>query len=583
MKVVTAEQMRELDRRAIVESGIPGVVLMENAGRAVVDVMAREYGPLPGKRVAVFCGAGNNGGDGFVIARYLHLAGAGVFVYLAGADDKLKDDARVHYDLLRKLGVDFLDAFVPPQIDLSDMPEFQTGNEGHNAKWERTFVLLAAGKIKLCDLIVDALLGTGIKEAPRDPIASSIAAINRASCPVISVDVPSGLNSDTGATPGEVVRATHTVTFAYPKLGLFLTSGAECVGQLHVSDIGFDWDSVTADTSYRLFAFPQRVTNGPQVAGCAQTPTRLGLNTAARLLQKRAPDANKGEYGHVAIIAGSAGMMGAPALVARAAQRSGAGLVTVLAAACAQPGIGAKLDEQMTLALPDQDGAVAEAAFDLIREFAEKATVLCIGPGLTTKPGAVALVQRILAEIHRPIVLDADGLNALAQRPDCLDKRPDDPRAPLVLTPHPGEAARLLGTSIPAVQSDRIGAVRELARRYRAVALLKGRYTLIAGRDGEVVINTSGNPGMATGGSGDVLTGVIGSLLAQGVAPGKRSDDPEVYRNSTVRPDDAVALGVYIHGLAGDLAKAETGEAGLVAGDIVAHLPRARRQLEGRQ
>jgi hydroxyethylthiazole kinase-like uncharacterized protein yjeF len=555
MKVVTAEQMRELDRRAINEFGIPGAVLMENAGRAVVEVMAREYGPLAGQRVAVFCGTGNNGGDGFVIARYLRLVGAEATVMLFGNPDALKADARIHYEVFRSL----------------------------NAGSMQPAASVEPGNLSEFDLFVDALLGTGIKDAPRDNYAQAIAALNAAGRPVISVDVPSGLNSDTGATPGETVRASQTVTFAYPKLGLFLSSGAECVGRLHVADIGFDWDRIELETGYRLFAFPERATFGPQVEGGTQTPARLGLNTAARLLQKRRPDANKGDYGHVAVVAGSAGMVGAPAMLARAAQRSGAGLVTVLAAAAAQPGIAAKLDEQMTLPLPDKDGAVSEAAFDEIAEFAEKATVLCLGPGLTTKPGAVALVQRILAEIGRPIVLDADGLNALAQRPDCVQHRPDDPHAPLILTPHPGEAARLLGTTIPEVQSDRIGAVRELARRYRAVALLKGRYTLVAGPQGDIVINTTGNPGMATGGSGDVLTGVIGGLLARGFAPGKRSDDQKTFLDTVVSPDDAVALGVYIHGLAGDLAKAEIGEAGLVAGDIVARLPHAMRQLEEEQ
>jgi ADP-dependent NAD(P)H-hydrate dehydratase / NAD(P)H-hydrate epimerase len=572
MKVVTADQIRELDRRAMTEFGLPGAVLMENAGRAVVDVMARVYGPLQGKRVVVCCGTGNNGGDGFVVARYLHLTGAQPVLLLVGSADKLKSDARVHYDVLHKL------PGIPAALDASVV--MREGDGGWQQMLHHDFLgAVTEFELTHADVIVDALLGTGIQDAPRGQIAEAISAINRAGRPVISVDVPSGLNSDTGETPGETVRASHTVTFAYPKLGLFLYPGAECVGRLHVADIGFDWDGIEMATGYRLFAFPERAAAGPQVEGGAQTPARLGLNTAARLLQRRSPNANKGDYGHVAVVAGSAGMVGAPAMLARAAQRSGAGLVTVLAAAAAQPGIAAKLDEQMTLSLPDADGAVSEAAYDQIAEFAEKATVLCIGPGLTTRPGATALVQRILAELHRPIVLDADGLNALALRPDCLQSRPSDPRAPLILTPHPGEAARLLGTSIRDVESDRIGAVRELARRYRAVALLKGRYTLIAGPSGDIVINTTGNPGMATGGSGDVLTGVIGGLLARGLAPGKRSDNEKKFIEATVSPDDAVSLGVYIHGLAGDLAKAEIGETGLVAGDIVAHLPHALRQL----
>jgi NAD(P)H-hydrate epimerase len=588
MKVVTAEQIREMDRRAIAEFGIPGVVLMENAGRAVVEVMTQEYGPLAGKRITVFCGSGNNGGDGFVIARYLYLADARTRVVMVDSPEKLKADARIHYDLMRKLDVEYMDREAMQaellQSNLPDSFKKMLVAEVDRSDW-LDGIGMAVSKYAPADLIVDALLGTGIKDAPREPYSHAIRAVNEVTCPVISVDVPSGLNSDTGATPGEVVRATHTVTFAYPKLGLFLYPGADVVGQLHVADIGFDWNRLDISTGYRLPALPQpntghesRATGIPKSLRGHQSAQ---FNTAARLVQKRGADANKGEYGHVAVVAGSAGMVGAPAMVARAAQRSGAGLVTVLAPSCAQPNIAAKLDEQMTLPLPDADGAISGDAFDAIAEFAAKATVICLGPGLTTRPGATALVQRILAEIHRPIVLDADGLNALAQNPDCLRARPDDPHAPLVLTPHPGEAARLLGTSIADVQSDRIGAVRELARRYRAVVLLKGRYTLIADTTGEIVINTTGNPGMATGGSGDVLTGVIGGLLAQGLAPGKRDEDPKAFLAATVRPEDAVALSVYVHGLAGDLAREQTGEAGLVAGDIVAHLPRALRQLEG--
>jgi NAD(P)H-hydrate epimerase len=534
MKVVTAEQMRALDRRAIEEFGMPGAVLMENAGRAVVEVIAQEYGPLSGKRIAVFCGAGNNGGDGAVIARYLHLTGANPFLYMVGDPTSLKNDARMHFEVAQRLGLAYATA--------ADVPPERYALEG-------------------IDLIVDALLGTGVKDAPRGAYQEAIRRINAAACPVVAVDLPSGLDADTGAMPGEVVHAAHTVTFAYPKLGLLTFPGAERIGTLHIADIGFDWQRLADDIACRL----------------------LTKEELRPYVKKRAADSNKGDYGHVAVIAGSQGMAGAPALVARGAQRAGAGLVTVLAAACVQPMIAAKLDEQMTLALPDADGAVAAAAFDAIAHFAERATVLCIGPGLTTAPAAVALVQRLLAEIQKPIVLDADGLNALAQRPECLVGRPDDLRAPLILTPHPGEAARLLGTSIAAVQSDRIAAVRELARRFRAVALLKGRYTLISDPEGRVAINTTGNPGMATGGAGDTLTGILGALVAQDFATGKASQDIPTFRAATHSPADLVALGVYIHGSAGDLAAAREGEVGLVAGDLITCIPAAIQRLEGNE
>ncbi len=531
MKVVTAEQMRAMDRQAIEEFGMPGAVLMENAGRAVVEVLAREYGPLQGKRVAVFCGAGNNGGDGFVAARHLRLVGAAPFVYLAGNPASLKDDARIHFELVRRMDI--------PLVLAEDTPPDRVSLDG-------------------AALILDALLGTGIKEAPRGAYRDAIRRINAARCPVLAVDIPSGVDADTGATPGEAVRACQTVTFAYPKLGLFLFPGADCVGKLHVADIGFDWESLPAETSIRLL-------------------TKKELQAH---LKKRNSDSNKGDYGHVAIIGGSRGMAGAPSMVARAAQRVGAGLVTVLAASCVQPIIAAKLDEQMTLPLPEAEGAPSEAAFDVIAGFAKKATVLCVGPGLTTAPGVVALVQRLLAELPKPMVLDADGLNALAQRPEVAAQRPENPRAPLILTPHPGEAARLLGTSIAAIQSDRMAAARELASRFRAVAVLKGRHTLIADPEGAVAINTTGNPGMATGGTGDALTGAVGGLLAQGLAPGKDLEDLEAYRAATLGSAEAAALAVYLHGAAGDRAAARVGEAGLVAGDLIACLPAAIRELE---
>ena len=550
MKVVTAEQMRDLDRRAMTEYGMPGVVLMENAGRAVVDAMEQVFGPLGGKRVAVFCGGGNNGGDGAVIARYLKLRGATPEVAMVGSYDKLSADARTHFNVLSALEID-INGFGYDD----DTPRPLSEEFG----WRRI------------DIVVDAMLGTGITGAPRDPYANAIKSINLTDCPVVAVDMPSGVDTDTGATPGEAIRATHTVTFAYPKLGQFLFPGAACVGRLHVVDIGFDWEKLDARTPFRLFTLP--------LDGGVEAPNRpSSLGEAARLLQKRAPNANKGDYGHVAVIAGSQGMCGAPALVARAAQRAGAGLVTVLAPAGAQQILAAKLDEQMTLALPEEDGAASADAFDQIAEFARKAAVLCVGPGLTTKPGAVALVLRLIAEIDKPLVLDADGLNALAAHPDIIAKRADNPHAPLILTPHPGEAARLLNTTIEAVESDRVAAARELATCYKAIVLLKGRYTLIADINGDILINTTGNPGMATGGAGDTLTGIIGGLLAQNARMRDKAADGDTHPRH-IADTRVVALAAYAHGLAADLAAQETGEAGLTAGDIIAHLPRALHQL----
>lgn len=583
MRVVTASEMRALDRRAMEEGHINGSLLMENAGRAVVSVMERTLGSLTGKRVAVLCGGGNNGGDGFVIARYLSLFGAVPEVMLLAPPERFGEDARTHFNVLERMDVPLLSLF-----------------QGEPLPESRGF-----------EVVVDAMLGTGATGAPRDLYASAIQWINQRTHPktrerlVVAVDIPSGVDADTGATAGEAVEADITVTFAYAKRGHFLFPGAAHVGQLYLDDIGFPWatlekpnkteklEKLEKKSEYlRLSILPG---NSLTLTGFSPSARERDL-PIRRLLAKRYPDSNKGDFGYVAIVSGSKGMCGAPALVARAAQRTGAGLVTVLAPASAQTILASKLDEQMTISLPEEEGAISVAAFDTIAEFARKATLLCIGPGLTTHPGTVALVQRLIAEIDRPIVLDADGLNALALRPEVALQRPDNPLTPLVLTPHPGEAARLLGCSIPEIQADRVGAVRALAQRYNSVALLKGRYTLIAGPTGDILVNTTGNPGMATGGSGDTLTGILGSLLARQVEMLKRGDGAHRTANkseirsldrtivstvdATVADTETVALAAHIHGLAADLAIQETGETSLIAGDIIAHLGRALRLLE---
>lgn len=517
MKIVTTEQIRDLDHRAMTEIGIPGVVLMENAGRAVVDILVKQAGTLRGKRIGIFCGGGNNGGDGFVIARHLKLLGSDPVILLT-AEPRAGTDARIHFDALRALG-----------FPISDLTT-QTAER--------------------FDYVVDALLGTGLRSAPSPLLMEAIGQINRAKCPVFSVDVPSGLHSDTGALPGGeegVVHATETITFAYPKIGLFLAPGSEYVGTLHVADIGMDWERLGFHPDYLWF-------------------TEAQAQKVAQPLFHRHRDAHKGDFGHIGVIAGSQGMVGAPAMLARAAQRMGAGLVTLLTSASAQPILAQKLDEQMTVPLPEQRGSLAETAFDAIQEFLPRFSVLCVGPGLTTAPQTARLVQRLISEVDLPIVLDADGLNALALSPDCAKERAAKNFAPLLLTPHPGEAARLLGTSIAEVQSNRLASVRRLSERYFAVALLKGSNTLITAPHEPIRVNSTGNPGMATGGSGDTLTGVIGGILAH-----------KSYRAASL---ESMALGAWLHGYAGDLAMQSLGATSLVAGDILEHLPKAIRHLE---
>ncbi len=529
-RLVTAEQIREMDHRAITEYGIPGSVLMESAGAAVVDALLARCGTLAGRQILICCGGGNNGGDGYVIARRLALLGARPVVAMLASPAALTGDAMLHYQVLQNTAV---------------CPIIQ---------WDSETQPLPApfGEI---DIIVDALLGTGLSSAPRAAFAAAIHSINAARqrnprLVVAAVDVPSGIDSDTGASPGAAIRADFTATFARPKVGMYLPPASEHTGDILVSDIGFCWDLIE----------PQ---GAPQI-----TPDTV-FNV---LLDARRLESNKGDFGHVGIIAGSRGMTGAPVMAARAAQRAGAGLVTVLTAASAQASVSVRLDEQMTMPLAeDHSGAISEAAFDAVKSFAIRASALCIGPGLTMATGTATLVKRILTELDIPAVVDADGLNILAADASIAVGRSNT--SVWVLTPHPGEAARLLGTSAENVQSNRIASVCEIARRYHAVVLLKGRYTLVAGPDGEILVNTTGNPGMASGGMGDTLTGIVAAFLAA------------LARKGALNPHSALhctAAAAAIHGLAGDIALRKYGEIGLTAGDVGAAIAEAILETQHR-
>ena len=547
MYAVTASQIRELDRQAAQEFGIPSLVLMENAGRAVVETMLKLFSPLKEKRILVLCGTGNNGGDGYVLARLLMLEG--VQVSVGYVDTPKSEDAEIHFKALQNVLMRAkTDKTVLKKVDPNSPLSEQFGN---------------------MDIIADALLGTGFAGVPRAGISDVIRLINESGLPVISVDVPSGINSDSGAIPGEAVNATHTVTLAYPKIGLYLPPASNFAGKIHVDDIGFDWD--LTEFARDLILLPN--------FDLSEKGRKIDFEPNAgtiwkEILLRRLPESNKGDFGHVAILAGSRGMVGAPALTARAAQKIGTGLVTLLSPQSAQSILAAKLDEQMTIPLPEMDGSLALSAFDEVMAFAKKATLFCIGPGLTTNFETVKIIQRLLRELELPIVLDADGLNALALDPKCLEGRTDDPAAPLILTPHPGEAARLLGCNVAEVQADRITSVRELALRFRATVLLKGRHTLISSQDGIVYVNRTGNPGMAAGGMGDALTGIVGGLLAQMIARFNRSS------KSVPPPVHCVALGACLHGLSGDLAIEGVSEIGVSASDVIFKLPFARKLLE---
>jgi len=506
VKVVTSAVMRELDRQAICDVGIPGMVLMENAGRAVFEHLCQRFGPVAGRLFVVLCGTGNNGGDGFVAARHLRLAGARVHLHLAGDPDRLRGDARSQFQIAGQMGLRPGEG--PPPSGIK----------------------------------VDALLGTGAKGPPRGEVADAIRWMNADANPTVAVDIPSGVDSDTGSVAGEAVCATSTVTFGYPKAGLLVLPGALYAGEVVVSPIGMDWDVLEVPSGLRW----------------------IRSSWLAGHFGPRPASAHKGDFGHLLVVGGSRGMGGAPAMAGRAALRMGAGLVTIAAPGSVQPQIAARMDECMTLPLPEEDGMLGDGAVQALAEIAGRCDAACVGPGAGRGRTAQQVLARFFQALDRPLVIDADGLNALACHLASLDSR----RAPTVLTPHPGECARLLGCDSDRIQADRMAAAREAAQRFRCVVVLKGARTLVAdGRPGhaaEVGINTTGNPGMATGGTGDVLAGMIGALLARGI---------DAY--------EAACAGVYVHGRAGDIAAERLGQSSLVAGDVIEAVPAALREIEG--
>jgi NAD(P)H-hydrate epimerase len=510
MKIVTAAQMKELDRRTIEEAKVPGATLMERAGSGVARAMARAYGPLAGRVVTILCGKGNNGGDGFVVARLLRKQRVNVRVLLLARPGDLTGDAGT---MCRR----FLSAAGPRSVSASPTPD----------------ALRAA--LARSDLVVDALLGTGLSAPVSGAYRDAIEAMNEAGRPVVSVDLPSGIHADTGAVLGAAVRAELTVTFGLPKLGLYTGPGLDHAGRVEVVDIGIPAPFVDAIDSRVTLLTPEIV---------------------RRLIPNRRPSSHKGTYGHAGIIAGSVGKTGAAAMAARAALRVGAGLVTVATPASVNDTLEAKLLEAMTVPMPEtKERTLARAGIEELLSFIDARTAVAIGPGLTTHPETVELLHALVPRLEKPSVLDADALNALAGRTSLLDAC----KIPPVLTPHPGEMARLVDkATAQSINTDRIGAAVTFAQARRVMLVLKGARTVVANPDGRAAICPTGNPGMATAGTGDVLTGMIVGLLAQGLSPW-----------------DAACAGTYLHGLAGDLASFGLGPAGMTAGDVIEQIPYA--------
>jgi len=520
IRLATAAEMRQADRRASEAFGVPSLVLMENAGRGVADAIERRFGPVRGRRVAIVCGKGNNGGDGFVVARHLAARGAAVDVWLIGGTGEVRGEAATNLAVLVKSAL--------PLTVVSGA----SGSPGLEGLGE------ALGR---AELVVDALLGTGVTGAASGLVAGAIAAINeagrQAGRPVCALDLPSGLSADQGGLLGPAVRATLTVTLGLPKRGLYLHPGADHVGRVELADLGVPraWLEV-----------------GIPVA-------LLEAEDVRAVLPARPADAHKGSYGHLLVVAGSLGKTGAAVLACRGALRSGTGLVTCALPATQQPVVAAGVPEAMTEPLPEGGAQTLSAkALDRLLELASRVDAVTLGPGVGLEPETQATVRDLIQTIERPMVVDADALTALVGHLTRLR----DARGPRLLTPHPGEAARLLGRTVPEIQGDRIESARRLAGETGTFVALKGAGTVVASPGGEVTLNPTGNPGMATGGTGDVLAGVAGGLAAQGLGP-----------------EAALRSAVYLHGLAGDLAARERGEAGLIAGDVADALPAALRRL----
>lgn len=513
MKIATAQEMAELDRLAAEEYGLPTAILMENAGQCVAEAAVRLLGEAAGRRVAVVCGKGNNGGDGLVAARVLHGLGAHVLACVLGSYEDLKADTRDNLRRAASAGVAVEELRAPADL------------------------ARALPALRGVDLLVDAVFGTGFRPPAVGFAATLIAAVNDLGARVLAVDIPSGLSADHGPVDGPAIGAVATVTFGLPKPALLLHPAARKVGRLWVADIGF----------------PPGIEARLGVSRNLLTPPE-----ARALLRPRDPESHKGTAGHVLLVAGSRGLAGAAVLAARGALRAGAGLVTVgLPASQATPTLAA-LPEAMTLPLPEtgRGSLAAGAAAELLAHLPGKRAV-AIGPGLSRDPETVGLVRDLLPRIPVPLVLDADALAALPGQPAAL--LGENPGA--VITPHPGELARLLGLTTAEVQADRVEVARSCARTCGATVVLKGARTVVATPAGTVYLNLTGNPGMAAGGMGDVLTGVIASLLAQG--------------HDALT---AAVLGVFLHGLAADRA-ASRRPWGYLAGEVADLVPHALGSL----
>lgn len=507
-KACYAEEMRAVDRAAAETGGIPGIVLMENAALACVRELCADF-DMKHKTAAIFCGHGNNGGDGLAIARHLYNLGTDVTVFLVSGTE-FKGDARINYDIVKNMGIP-----IDTVIDSEGLEYI----------------------IRSFDIIIDAILGTGISGTVRGMAYDVIKAINENARYILSVDVPSGINSDSGEICGVCISADKTVTFAGYKMGMFMYPAADCTGEI-VPD---------------MISVPESVITSQ---GLQINVTDSGF--VRSIIKKRSNNTHKGDYGKLLIIAGSEGMSGAAYMSAQAALKSGAGLVTLACCRSIHSALESKTTEVMTLPLDDCEGHISASALPLLLQRLKKADAVLIGPGLGTSPDVDEIVKGILKNSRVPVIVDADALNAAARSRQIISQCGCE----LIFTPHEMEMSRLTGLDVSYIESNRIEVSREFAEEYGAVLLLKGHHTIVTAPNLEQYINTTGNPGLASGGSGDVLAGIIAALAARGIGCAA-----------------AAAAAAYIHGTAGDIAAQSYGMESMSATDVLSCLPAAFRHI----
>ncbi|MDR1727609.1 MAG: NAD(P)H-hydrate dehydratase [Acidobacteriota bacterium] len=527
MKILTAAQMGEVDRLTTERFRIPSVILMENAGRRCAEELAAACPDLVSKRIAVLCGRGNNGGDGFVVARHLALGGARPEVFLCAKPESLKGDALTNYRIAEAM-----------RIPVQTLPD--------GASVAARFNGAAA---PCADVIVDALFGTGLSKPVGADFLPALAWVERSSphAFVMAVDIPSGLMADMADVPGPSVKADLTVTFSALKPAHVLSPARERMGRIVLTPIGSP-AALYDDPGYRW--------------------NLIDREQVRRILPSRPRSAHKGAFGHVYVAAGSGGKSGAAFMAALAALRAGAGLVTLWLPDGLRQSVAGRFPELMTEFLPETpEGTIGEMGAEELLTRLSLADALVLGPGMTTHPATQVFIREMVRRSPVPVVVDADALNSFALVAEPFE---NENGQPIVLTPHPGEMARLCGQPVPSVQRRRVETALAAAARHRCFVVLKGHQTLIAAPDGRLFVNTTGNPGMATGGTGDILAGMVGRFVAAWHlgAKGDRAALP-----------DHLSAAVYLHGLAGDIAAGEGSEESLVATDLIEHLPKAFREV----